>query len=164
MVRCGRDGRGTWSLLRHSDAINSRQQGQQSQSFRTIARAVAAAGTEDLAELLRINRELVQDALALARRLVRTRIVAGSMHRELRKLAGVPIAHALAVLRVPFIHDIEAMTRGAVVGTGPATQTGQSFLLPIRAGEMLVHELLDVCRAELRLGPLYQRRNLIGCL
>jgi hypothetical protein len=49
---------------------------QHAEPDRAIARAVAASRAKNFAELLRVNRELVQDTLALTRMLCRAWIVA----------------------------------------------------------------------------------------
>ena len=103
----------------------------------------------------------MQDALALARSLVGPRVVPRSVQRELRELAGVPVAGPFAVPRVAFIHDVEAMAGRAIVGAGAATDTGQRFILPERTREMLLHKLLDLLGAEMAIRARDGRRGLL---
>ena len=71
--------------------LNLGQQVQHAHAHRAVAYAITAAGAEDLAELFRIDRKLVQNALPLTRRLKRSRIVSGGVQREDRELARVQV-------------------------------------------------------------------------
>ena len=72
----------------------------------------------------------MQDALPLARALIGPRIVSGSVQGELRELAGVPIANAFAAGGIPFIDDVKAMARGAIVSAGSTAEARQRLILP----------------------------------
>jgi len=61
---------------------NLAHQRQHAQPNRTVARAIAAAGTQRLAEFLGVHKELVIDALPLPRALRRPRIVAARVQRN----------------------------------------------------------------------------------
>ena len=85
------------------------------------ARAAAAAGAQHLAELERVDRELVVDALAVARVLVVARVVAAGVQREGRRLAGVPAAAPGAAADALFlVDDVEAVAGGAHARAGAA--------------------------------------------
>src|ERR1035441_4079433 len=109
---------------------NFRDQWQNAQPHGAVAREIAAAGAQDLAEFLRIQVELMIDALPLAAALVAARVMPAGMQREERKLAGVPIARPHARARVALIHDVEAVAHRAGVGAGAARQASQRMLLP----------------------------------
>ena len=85
------------------------------------ARAAAAAGAEHLAELERVDGELVVDALAVAGVLVVARVVAAGVQREGRRLAGVPAAApGAAADALLLVDDVEAVAGGADAGAGAA--------------------------------------------
>ena len=78
------------------------------------ARAAAAAGAEHVAELERVDGELVVDALAEARVLVVARVVARGVQREDAGLAGVPVAAPRAAAHaLRLVDDVEAVAGGA---------------------------------------------------
>src|SRR5271165_2202031 len=86
---------------------------QHTQPHWAVPRAIAAACAENFTKFLRINCELMQDALALASRLHGARVMAGGVRRERGELARIPGLHACVSCRRPGIHNIEAMTRRA---------------------------------------------------
>ncbi len=91
------------------------------------ARAAAAAGAEHLAELERVDRELVVDALAVANVLVVARVVAAGVQRERRRLAGVPAAPpGPAADPLLLVDDVEAVAGGADARTGAAAVAARS--------------------------------------
>src|SRR5208337_2807789 len=103
---------------------------QHAQSHRAIARAVAAAGAENLSEFLRVDGELVQDALALARRLHGARVMARCVRRERGKLARIPGFHARIARRGSGIHDIEAVASRTRKRAGPAADARERVFFP----------------------------------
>src|SRR5271157_2455005 len=116
--------------------VNLARHAQHAQSYRAIARAVAAAGAENLSEFFRINCKLVQDALALACCLHRARVVARRVRSKGRKLARIPGLHACVARRGSGIHDIEAVTSRARKRAGPAADARQCMFLPEGIFEM----------------------------
>src|SRR5271166_1598042 len=112
--------------------FNRNQERQDTQTGGAIPRAIAAAGAKDFPKLLGINRELVQNALPLARALVRARVVAAGVHREQAELAGIPVAYPCAV----FVYDVKAMACWAGMGASAASHTGQSVFGPKRVFEV----------------------------
>ena len=96
---------------------------------RAVARAIAAAGAEDLAELFRIDRELVvESAAAAAAGCSAARIVSGSVQGEDRELACVPVPDAGAAGRAARVDDVEAVARGTGEGTDAASQAAPPVL------------------------------------
>src|SRR5271157_5011443 len=110
--------------------VNLGRHVQHAQSHRAIARAIAAASAENLSEFFRIDGELVQDALALARRLRGARVMARCVRRERGKLARIPSLHARVARRGSGIHDIEAVTSRARQRTGPAADARECMFVP----------------------------------
>ena len=117
--------------------FNLSRDAQHTDSLRAVAGAVAASGAEDLAELLRIDGELVQDALPLAAGLRPARIVAGGVRREHRELAGVPGSHAGVARGWPGVHNVEAVAGWTRKRAGATAQASERMLGPERVFEML---------------------------
>jgi len=115
------------SKLPHSKAplaLQSTQYTQHAQPLRAIPRAVSAAGAENLPELLRIDAELVVNALALPRGLVGARVMAGSMKRKHAELARIPVTGAHPALDIALVHDIETVAGGTGVRASATPQAG----------------------------------------
>ena len=139
------------SKLPHSKAPSALQGGKNAQhpyALRAIPRAVSAAGAEDLAELLRIDTELMIDALALPRGLIRTRVMAGSVEREHAELARIPVPGAHPTLDIALVHNIETVAGGAGVCASAAPQAGQGLRRPERAIEIVFYESPNLFRVE----------------
>src|SRR5271157_1108810 len=132
---------------------------QHAQPHRAIARAVAAASAENFPEFLRINCELVQDALTLARRLRGARVMARRMRRESGKLARIPSLHARVARRGSGIHDIETVTSGARKRAGPAADARERVFLP----EGILEMRGDKCAHRLRIESLLRACNRLAC-
>ena len=93
--------------------------------------ATAAAGAEDLAEAFGVDRELVHHPLAKARALVGAGVVAGCVHGEARRLAGVPVAPPRAGAdALGLVHDVETVARGAHRRARPAAVAAQGEPAP----------------------------------
>src|SRR5208337_679074 len=137
-------------------ALHSSKNPQHAHPHRAIARAVSAAGAENLAELLPIDAELVVNPLALACGLVGPWVVAGSVEREHRELARIPVPGAHAALDISLVDDIETMARRAGVRTSATAEAGQRLGRPEGAVEMLLHKGLHLLRLEALFRP---RRN-----
>ena len=72
--------------------------------------------------------QLVEQAIAVARRLIRARIVPGGMHGEARQPAGFPELASAAAQRIALIDDVEAVARGADESTRPTTRQARAIL------------------------------------
>src|SRR5271157_617972 len=127
---------GLYGVNLHGDA-------QDANPLRTVAGAVAAAGAEDFTELLRVDSELVQHALALAAGLPRTRVVTGSVRSENRELARIPGADPGIARRGAGVHDVETVAGRASEGAGAAAHAGESVFLPEWVLEVLGDERAD---------------------
>ena len=110
-----------------------------------IPRAVAAAGAEQRAELLRIDAKLVVNPLPLPLGLLAPRVVARGVQREHAELAGVPVPCPHALPAGPFVDDVETMAGRAGVGTGPAAETSPGQVRPLRVFEAAFQELRPPC-------------------
>ena len=101
------------------------------------ADAASTAGAQHVAELARVDQELVIDALAVARVLIAARIVAAGVQGELARLAGVPVASPGALAdALGLVDDVEAVTRGADHGAGAAavaarTESGPEVVVEV---------------------------------
>ena len=117
------------------------------------ARAAAAAGAEHLAELERVDGELVVDALAVAHVLVVARVVAAGVQRERRRLAGVPAAApGPAADPLLLVDDVEAVAGGADAGAGAAAVAADRQLREQRVLEVRVDPVAHGGRVDLEVG------------
>ena len=137
---------------------------QHAEPDRAITRAIAASGAQNVAELFRVDRELVQDTLALARVLRGTWIVAGSVHRERRELARIPAPHTRVAGCGPGVQDVEAMARGACESARAATHASERVFLPERILEMVGDERANLLGVKFLFGTRRNVSNLIRFL
>ena len=119
--------------LSHSRDSARCQHREDAQIDGAVPRAVAAAGAEQRAELLRIDAELVVDPLPLPLRSAR---FAGCGPRRaavnMAELAGVPVPHPRARPPRAFVDDVETMAGRAGVSAGPAAETPPGQRRPLR--------------------------------
>src|SRR5580698_8676846 len=102
------------------------QQRQNAQPGRAISRAVTTASAKDFSELVGIDREFVQDTLALPGTLVGAGIVPAGVQREQTELARIPVAYARAML----VDNVKTVAGGAGVSARAAAHTRQGMLAP----------------------------------
>ena len=115
------------------------------------ARAAAAAGAQHVAELERIDEELVLDALAVARVLVAAGVVARGVQREDAGLAGVPVAAAHAAAHaLGLVDDVEAVAGGAHRGAHAAAVAARPEGRPEGIVEVVVEPVAQAAVVELQ--------------